>query len=225
MAAAAAVVMTGASPCPHRYFPIEDGLALTYRAGRQEFTLRYSAVEKTEGGVKGTLSIDVKDKDRHGETEASCTAEGIKMAVGGLEGVALAASGLDAKVLSSEGVALPPEEALRKREVWRNAVSVELRPPTQGKLPLKLTPVMRTSLRKEAVVVGEEEVTVGSDTYRALKVKNVTTAQGGIGPEAARSLESTLWIAPGVGIIKVMTGDHVDLELLDVQRPGSPPQR
>lgn len=186
--------------------------------------MRYSGVQKGANEVRGKMSVDVKDKDRHGETEAICSAEGIKTALGGLEGIALTASGLNAKVLSSEGVALPPEEALRKRQTWKNAVSVELRPPQGANLPLKISPVIRTTFTKEAIVVGEEKVTVGAGTYQALKVKNVTTASG-VGPESARSLESVLWIAPDVGIIKVMTGDHVDMELLEIVRPDRSSRR
>jgi hypothetical protein len=181
--------------------------------------VRYTGVQKTATEVRGKMSVDVKDKEHHGETDASCSADGIKTALGGLEGIALATSGLNAKVLSSEGVTLPPEEALRKRRPWKNAVSVELRPPPNANLPLKINPVIRTTFTREAVVVGEERVTVGAGTYQALKIKNTTTAAG-VGPESARSLDSVLWIAPNVGIVKVMTGDHVDMELLEMSRSG-----
>jgi hypothetical protein len=72
-------------------------------------------------------------------------------------------------------------------------------------------------------VEGEEEVTVAAGTFKALKVRNRTTARASnrAGADPGRSIESTLWFAPGVGLVKIQTGTSVDLELVGVERPAA----
>ena len=67
-----------------------------------------------------------------------------------------------------------------------------------------------------------ERIRIAGRTWNALRVKNRVTALGGSGSgsEKERTLESTMWLAPGVGILKIQTGESVDLELLDVTRPA-----
>ena len=85
-----------------------------------------------------------------------------------------------------------------------------------------MRPVISTTFDKEATVVGEEEVTVAGGTFKALKVKNLTTARSSnrASADPGRSIESFLWFAPGVGLVKIQTGDSVDLELVRVERPA-----
>ena len=83
--------------------------------------------------------------------------------------------------------------------------------------------MLSSTFDKEATVVGEEEVTVSAGTFKALKVRNITTARAGRSEAMSRSLESYIWFAPGVGIVKVATGNSTDLELIKVERPTPPP--
>jgi hypothetical protein len=80
--------------------------------------------------------------------------------------------------------------------------------------------IIATTFDKEATVVGEEEVTVSAGTFKALKVKNITTARASRPGAKGRTVDSFIWFAPGVGIVKVATGDSTDLELLKVERPA-----
>lgn len=201
-----------AAPCPHPYFPITEGLQLTYRAGRSEFELAISGVEQlSPDAVSGQL--EVRYKDRVGKTRAECSAEGVKTEFGGLEGLALQAGGVDAKVLSSEGLLMPPPDQMTNGKSWKNRIEMEVKPP-------KLGITMQTTFAKESIVVGEETVTVEGGTFKALKLLNKTVASSGsVGME--RAIESFMWVAPGVGIIKLQTGNSVDLELLKVKNSGA----
>lgn len=205
-----------AAPCPNHFFPLRPGRTLTYQAGKARFTLQFSHVEDGPDGQTATLEVEQNGRRR--TTQVKCTANGIVAEAGGLEGLALRSSGMEMKVLSSEGVLLPTEDALRARRPWSNKVSIEMRPPENQKLPGGLRPVLRTQFAKTGVVTGEEAVTTPAGTFQALKVKNLTTASSGaVGSE--RKVESTMWLAPDVGIVKVVTGDATDLELLEVSEP------
>jgi hypothetical protein len=177
-------------------------------------------VKSTPEGLTSTLAVDMGGNA--GRTEATCGAEGVRTGVGGLEGTLLSASGMDIEVVSAEGVVVPSPTAMVPGGSWKNSLSVKLRPPESAKLPGGLRPVLASTFDKEATVVGEEEVTVTAGTFKALKVRNVTTARAGRADAAGRSLESYIWFAPGVGIVKVATGDNTDLELLKVERPTPP---
>ncbi|MBZ4422550.1 hypothetical protein [Myxococcus sp. RHSTA-1-4] len=205
--------------CPHPYFPLEDGLKLTYRAGRSsELVLSTRGVTPVPEGLKGVVAVDLKS--RHGETEATCTPEGIRTGLGGLEGTLLSASGMDVQVVSAEGVVVPAPARMVPGGTWKNSLSVKLQPPA-GKTG-GIRPTIATTFDKEATVVGEEEVTVAAGTFKALKVKNITTARSSRPGAQGRSMESFLWFAPGVGIIKLETAGSTDLELLKVERAEAP---
>jgi hypothetical protein len=191
-------------------------LKLTYRAGRSsEMTISTQGVTPVPEGVKGRISVELKG--RRGETEAFCTSEGVRTGLGGLEGTLLSASGMQVEVVSTEGVAVPPAANMVPGSSWRNSLSVKMQPPESAKMPAGL--VIATTFDKEATVIGEEAVTVEAGTFKALKVKNTTTARASRPGAQGRSIDSYIWFAPGVGIVKVSTGDSTDLELLKVERP------
>ncbi|QSQ24714.1 hypothetical protein JY651_07135 [Pyxidicoccus parkwayensis] len=210
-----------ASPaaCPNPYFPLEDGLKLTYRAGKSsEMVLSTKDVTPVPEGLKGTVAV--KLKNREGQTEATCTSDGIRTGLGGLEGTLLSASGMDVQVVSAEGVAVPAPATMVPGGTWKNSLSVKLQPPASKTGGLR--PTIATTFDKEATVVGEEEVTVAAGTFKALKVKNITTARSSRPGAQGRSMESFIWFAPGVGIVKLETAGSTDLELLKVERPEPP---
>jgi hypothetical protein len=201
--------------CPNPFFPLEDGLKLTYRAGSSELTISTQGVAPTPEGLKGLLAVDLKG--RRGETEAFCTSEGVRTGLGGLEGTLLSASGMKVEVVSAEGVAVPPAARMVPGSSWKNSLSVKMQPPESSKMPAGM--IIATTFDKEATVLGEEDVTVGAGTFKALKVKNVTTARASRPGAQGRKIDSFIWFAPGVGIIKITTGESTDLELLKVDRP------
>jgi hypothetical protein len=207
--------------CPNPFFPLEEGLKLTYRAGSSELTISTRGVTSTPEGLKGLLAVDLKG--RRGETEAFCTSEGVRTGLGGLEGTLLSASGMRVEVVSAEGMAVPPASRMVPGASWKNSLSVKLQPPEGSKMPAGM--VLASTFDKEATVLGEEEVTVGAGTFKALKVKNTTTARASRPGAQGRSIESFIWFAPGVGIIKVATGGATDLELLKVERPAAAVQK
>ncbi len=206
-----------AGACPHPYFPLENGLKLTYRAGSSELTISTREVGPTADGLKGLVAVDLKG--RSGETEAFCTSEGVRTGLGGLEGTLLSASGMKVEVVSAEGMAVPPAARMVPGASWRNSLSVKLQPPEGSKMPEGM--VFASTFDKEATVIGEEDITVSAGTFKALKVKNVTTARASRPGAQGRSVESFIWFAPGVGILKVATGGSTDLELLKVERPAA----
>lgn len=212
---AGVLVATGAmaaedAPCPHPYFPIAEGLELTYRAGKSEVQIRFSDVKKDGANLNGTLHME--HKGRSGTTEAKCSGDGIQTQLGGIEGAALSMSGMDVKVVSSEGIAMPPPAALIDGATWSNTMAIELRPPEGSKLAFG---VIRTTFRKDATVERREKIEVAGKTWDALRVKNKITAMAGTSGE--RTIESIMWLAPEVGILKIQTGNSVDFELLDVK--------
>jgi hypothetical protein len=198
-----------AAPCPHPYFPMSEGLVLTYRAGKSEVKVRLSDVEKSGPGLRAKLNLE--HKGRKGQTDASCGPEGITTAMGGLEAAALRMSGMDVTIASSEGVALPPPSGLTEGAAWTNTLVMELRPPEGSKMPFG---VVKSSFKKHSVVEGGERLLVAGRTWDALRIKNTVTATAGAGAE--RTIVSTIWMAPEVGILRIQTGDSVDFELLEV---------
>lgn len=212
----------GASPCPHTWFPIEEGLELTYRAGKQEIPVHFSAVTEKKDAVTGVIGMTLKGRD--GKTEAKCTADGITTGAGGLEGLALNSSGMDVEIVKTEGVILPPPDQLTQGAKWTNSITMKMRPPKTMQLgggikgALASSLVITTTIKKESTVVGPDHVVTAAGEFDGLKISNKTTASAGDGGTALRTVESTMWLAPRVGIVKIMTGDSVDFELLKVER-------
>jgi len=200
------------SACPHPYFPLEEGLKLTYRAGKSEVVVSFSDVTASSSGQSAKLHLN--HKERGGETVARCTAQGILTELGGLEGAALSMSGMDVKVVASEGIAMPPPAQMINGAQWANTLSLELRPPKGTSFAFA---VVKTKFRKESSVVGAERVNVAGRSWDALRVRNRLTAMAGTGGE--RTVESTMWIAPEVGILKIQTGNSIDFELLRIDAP------
>ena len=232
-AASAAPEAAASAPCPHPFFPMENGLKLTVRAGRSELKLEWSDVTgvkapaaPAEGAVAGALqegTLKVHYKDRTGDTRATCGAEGVSTGLGGLEGMLLSASGMQVEVLKSEGVVMPPPAELTPGKSWKNSLSVRMTPPESASAKMGgFKATLSSTLDKEATVVGTEQVTVAAGTFEALRVKNLTQMRSSAN-RPPRTVESTLWFAKGIGLIKVQTGDSVDLELLAVERPGAKP--
>jgi hypothetical protein len=220
LAVASSAAAQGPATCPHPYFPLEEGLQLTYRAGRSEVRVTTRDVRPSEAGQEAMLDVELKG--RKGSTAATCSAQGVQTAAGGLEGTLLAASGMDVEVLQAEGVAVPPPAEMLAGGSWKNSLAVRMRPPENMKLPGGMRPVITTAFEKESTVEGEEEVQVAAGTFRALRVRNRTTARGAsASADSGRTIDSVLWFAPGVGLVKVQTGDSVDLELVQVKRPGA----
>ncbi|WP_244237410.1 TapB family protein [Corallococcus llansteffanensis] len=195
---------------------MEEGLALTYRAGRSsELVLTTKdVVPAPDGTVKALLAVSLKG--RNGQTELTCDAQGVRTGLGGLEGTLLSASGMDVQVVNMEGVAVPAPSVMVMGGTWKNSLSVKLQPPAKKG---GLRPTIATTFDKEATVVGEEEITVQGGTFKALKIKNITTARASRPGSEGRSMESLMWFAPDVGIIKLTTDGETNLELLKVDRP------
>jgi hypothetical protein len=198
-----------APPCPHPYFPMSEGLKLSYRAGKSEIAVSFSNVHGSSIEQRGTLHMSHKGRD--GTAVATCSAEGIQTEFGGLEGAILSMSGLDVKVVASEGIAMPPPAQLVPGARWANTLSLELRPPSGSKIAFG---VVRTKFRKESSVEGMERIEVAGRSWNALRVRNRITAMGGANGE--RTVESMSWIAPDAGLLRVKTGESVDFELIRI---------
>lgn len=209
------VLSAGAAPdCPHPYFPMEDGLVLTYRAGKSEVQLSVSQVRRLAGRVQARLELVYEGRSAF--TQVECGPSGVSAPGGGLEGLLLSSAGLDLTVISAEGPAIPPAAELVPGKAWKNHLALELRTP-EGALASGISPVVRTRLEKQSEVVGVEEIQVEAGTFKALRLKNRTTAALSEKGEG-RSVDSEMWIAPKVGIIRLSTGKTVDLELIRVKR-------
>ena len=209
---AQAAAAADSASCPHPYFPMEEGLKLTYRAGKAEVVVTFSEVQASSAGTSAKLHLN--HKERAGATTARCTPEGILTELGGLEGAALSMSGMDVKVVASEGIAMPPPAQLTNGAQWANTLSLELRPPKGTSFAFA---VVKTKFRKESSVVGTERVSVAGRSWDALRVRNRLTAMAGTSGE--RTVESTMWIAPEVGILRIQTGQSIDFELIKIDSP------
>lgn len=207
----AATGALGAGPCPHPYFPMQEGLTLTYRAGKAEVVVSLSDVKKDGDSMSALLQMHHKDRD--GATRATCSPEGVRTELGGLEGAALSMSGMEVNVVSSEGIAMPPPDQMKEGATWANTLALELRPPKGSKLSFG---VIKTTFKKESLVEGAEKVEVAGKKWDALRVRNKITAMAGTSGE--RSIDSMMWVAPEVGILRIKTGDSVDFELLRVEK-------
>jgi hypothetical protein len=107
---------------------------------------------------------------------------------------------------------MPPPALMSRGTQWANTLSLELRPPKGFAFA-----VVKTNFRKESSVVGAERVNAAGRWWDAIRVRNRLTAMAGTSGE--RSVESTMWIAPDVGILRIQTGDTIDFELIRVEQP------
>ncbi len=61
-----AVLWTGVAsaeaPCPHPYFPLEEGLLLKYRAGKSEVTVTFSDVRQEGTSRRASLHMHHEGK-------------------------------------------------------------------------------------------------------------------------------------------------------------------
>ena len=202
--------------CPHPYFPMNEGLTLTYRAGKSEVKVRMSDVKHEGDSWRARLNLE--HKGQKGSTDASCGADGISTMTGGLEAAALRMSGMDVNIVSSEGVLLPAPGGMAPGGEWKNVVALELKPPEGSKIPLGS---VKSTFKREAIVEGPEQIEVAGKTWDALRVKNRVTAMSGTIGE--RTIESTMWLAKDVGILRIQTGETVDFELLGVEGLAASP--
>lgn len=221
MVAAVTMAAAPSKPCPHPYFPLEEGLKLTYRAGKEDVVVTFSDV-KTKAPDEQSGQIEMLLKGKTGKTEAKCSATGIVTGHGGLEGLALQSSGMDMSIEKSEGVVLPPPAEMIPGKTWENTFKVKMRPPksmNEGGLKGAFSGalIMTTTLKKESTVVGPDKVQTAAGKFDAIKVLNKTSALGGKGG-SQRMVESHMWLVPKLGIVKIMTGESVDFELVSVGR-------
>lgn len=207
-----ALAQSETAPCPHPYFPMSEGLSFLYKAGKAEVKVRFSDVTSDGAKQKGTLHLE--NKGKHGTTEAVCDATGIQAQMGGIEGAALSMSGMDVKVVSSEGIAMLPPAQMVEGARWSNALALELRPPSGSKIPFG---VVKTKFKKDSIIEGREQIEVAGQTWDAIRVRNKITAMAGTAGE--RTMESMMWLAPEVGILRIKTGEVVDFELIEITRP------
>src|SRR5689334_2374558 len=61
-----------ASPCPHPFFPLEDGLELKYRAGKEEIAARFTEAKQGADTAEAKMTVAVGTKGKEGSTLAKC---------------------------------------------------------------------------------------------------------------------------------------------------------
>ena len=88
-------------PVPTRTSRSEEGLKLTYRAGRSGVLILTRDVQPRRRTAAQGHGGGEHRRTATASTEATCTAEGVTTGLGGLEGTLLSASGMDVEVVSA----------------------------------------------------------------------------------------------------------------------------
>jgi hypothetical protein len=197
-----------AGVCAHRYYPIKVGTSWTYITNGTGVSIQQvqTITDISEGANGSTAKLTNLVDTMTVENEIACTASGLQL--GQFSGVNLLdqAQGLTAifETIEREGVYLPPDSQLTPGATW------DARYKTKGKMNAAGQEFeMEQTIALAYQVVDVESVTVAAGTFDALKINQAISLQQSMSGVAqsvpAITLNSTIWFAEGVGLVKSET--------------------
>jgi hypothetical protein len=188
--------------CDHPYFPVSDGVVLTYSqeapGAATEMTQEFEVLSEDTFYVHQTVSGEGAVLTADGEW--SCTDEGLVQT----SKIALDVSvpGIEFSDLEFSGVTLPSAEEFVEGARWQSTYSAA------GTAEVSEVAVAYdVEIVQDNTLMRFEEVTVPAGTYEAARVESTETlsltANGTALPETVG--RTTTWYAEGVGIVKIQT--------------------
>lgn len=215
------VISGDVARCGNAYFPLRQGYAVTYRntfpgGAPNEYTLSVERVEGNEielktafqSGTTGTQTLECED----GVVRAKSF-----IALGGPSSL----TG-QAKTTAVRGELMPRD--LRVGSAWETEFDVDVKitdplkdpmvDPLSDPLASGRATRLGTTIKIAREALAEESVTVPAGTFRALKIRSVTTGMG-------FPITSNEWWVEGSGLVKVTTGDDQSIvsEAISVRLP------
>jgi hypothetical protein len=192
--------LAAAATCDHPYFPLRDGMRITYQSSAPNETApRTLSVTVTKvGGGKATVeTVHSNEKDKAPLTvDLVCSAsEGVQFDFSSLAG---GAGGKKMKEVKRTGMDFPAASKFKAGEKWDTSQTVQVE---MGDKTL--------TVETKAVhsVEGTETVTVPAGTFDAVKIQvesdSTTTGAGQMPPF---HLSQTFWVSKGVGLVKGAMG-------------------
>lgn len=191
-------------PCVNPYYPAVQGATWTYvNTGRSSGAITYTDTITSVRADGFTVSTQFNELVQ--TQEWACTPEGLAaLGLGGAgSAAALSSSGMDAEFTTSnvQGVTIPAN--LQPGAQWTNSFDI------QGVMTIAegQTAEASGSVSLAAQALGLESVSVPAGTFNAMKIElhttfSITATFQGIGIPVSISGVSTLWYAPGVGMVK-----------------------
>ena len=210
-----------ADECANPYFPVVQGAAWTYRAsGRLSGTLlRLITAVKPDGftdqhslpsGGAQTITWECSDGILSGQPDT------------GPSGL-LSAGDLDAHLHATETSGVTVPDNLGPAAYWNQESTLDGVVPLQpGEAPAHV------EMRTECTAGAQETVVVPAGSFSALRAEcetheELTVTLNGAAIPAALVTESTIWYAPGVGVVRleqaVTNGARTTLELVSYRIP------
>ena len=199
--------------CNHPYFPAKTGTTWTYQdsEGAQNVmtvkgvegdnvTMEAKVVKAAADAEEGKKKKKKKGDDTPTEVTivGECTAEGVRMGMGGLQ-----VKGAEVKMISHSGYSLAPAAKLTAGSTWTEESKSGMS--TEG-APVQMTMSNKTVHK----VVGIEKVKVAAGEFDAVKIEgDMETQMTMEGPMAGmmpkqppQKGKTTTWLAKGVGVVK-----------------------
>ncbi|MEW6405789.1 MAG: hypothetical protein AB1649_28690 [Chloroflexota bacterium] len=193
--------------CANPLFPVVQGATWTYKltgGPSGEFTYTDTITEVRENGFTVTSLFDFEPDDLTRTHEWRCTPEGlVALSYGGAGSIGLSTQDLSAEFITSNitGVTIPSN--ITPGMTWPYGLNVD----GDMKLPDGRTATATGTLTLNFQEAGTESVTVPAGTFDATRIEmasnfNFTAAFEGVDIPMQITGTSTLWYAPGVGLVK-----------------------
>jgi hypothetical protein len=199
-----------ANLCANPLVPITSGATWNYAtSGMSATPFGFSSTISDVRADGFTATLHLADNVNIDE-EWACKPEGLlALSIGSAQaGLALAMEGINANVQTSDvtGITLPSNPQPGQTWTYGLKIAGDI---TQASVTAQLTGDATSTMQ----VVGTESVTVPAGTFNSTKISgstafNITAHYLGIGFPLSSTMNSTFWLAPGVGLVKsVQTGD------------------
>ena len=193
--------------CDNPLFPVVQGSTWTYTntgAPTGDFSYTDAITAVREDGFTLTTTFDIQSQQLMRTQEWSCTPEGlVALTLGGANAAGLSTQNMTAEFTTSDvmGVTIPSN--ITPGMTWSNSLNI------QGtmKLPGDQTATATGAVTMNFVEISTESVAVPAGTFDATRVDvtsnfNITASFQGTDIPVQVTGTSTLWYAPGVGLVK-----------------------
>lgn len=186
--------------CDHPYFPLRTGAVWNYTGADMSMTWTVSQVSGDQNNASATMESGFDAGSISFEWD--CGAGGISSYQMVALGMAELQGLVNFSVESSSGAFLLPASQLSPGATWNSAYSLLM---SLSADDTSFSTAM--DVTQDYVVSGTESITTPAGTFEALRVDSTgSTTIGGLGlPGLAVPVSATLWYAPGVGLVRILS--------------------
>jgi hypothetical protein len=194
------------SACDYPYFPMRKGASWEYSTGGQTMIETITAITGDMDNATATLQVDM-GQGVSLTAEWTCTPEGvISYDLTNFQLPDGAAAGAKLKMTGQTGTSLLPPQKLAPGTTWDNDYTMEMSMDTGAGQSFNIS----YAISQQYTATGVETVTVGADTYEAIRVDVTGSIKvtglpadipAGLFPSEI-PMAYTEWFARGVGLVR-----------------------